>query len=466
MYTAKIINLKKASGNVNPAIVQHNTTSVQSEGLKRELGVIDIAASVVNMTIGSGIFLLPGLVAAILGNASIVAYIFCGLLYFCIMLCYAEMSSRITSSGGAYAYIEKAFGPFAGFIANNLYWFCGVLLVAALTNGIADMLSVPFPIFNEQLYQILLFVVMIAFLCYTNVSGVKQSMKLAKLLTILKLLPMLLIVVVGLFQLNFSNLKWNRFPSANEIGTASLILFAAFLGGETAATMGGEMKNPQRTGPRGILLGVGSVIIFYMLIQLTAQSSLGASLATQKAPLAAVAGSEVGSWALQMLIVCGIISIFGSLYSGVMAFSRVMFAGAFNGLLPKYLSKVHPRYATPYWSIITLSAIGLILACTGGYRHLIVVATISMMLLFVGVVLALIKFKLSKEENQDVTGFRIPGGVTIPVIALITLVWFLWHSKQDEIKGAAIFIASVSVIYLLKIIFSKRKATMVMPGIG
>ncbi|MEO6289805.1 MAG: amino acid permease, partial [Ginsengibacter sp.] len=109
----------------------------------RELGVIDIATSVVNITIGSGIFLLPGLVAAILGNPSIVAYIFCGLLYFCIMLCYAEMSSRITNSNGAYAYIEKAFGPFAGFIANNLYWFCGVLLGAALTNGgIITILSI------------------------------------------------------------------------------------------------------------------------------------------------------------------------------------------------------------------------------------------------------------------------------------------------------------------------------------
>ena len=282
-------------------------------------------------------------------------------------------------------------------------------------------------------------------------------MIVAKLLTILKLLPILLIVVVGLFHLNFNNLKWNGFPSSDGIGTASLLLFAAFLGGETASTMGGEMKNPRRTGPLGILLGVGSVIIFYMLIQTVAQSSLGASLATQKAPLAAVAGTQLGRWGLQLLIVCGIISIFGTLYSGIMAFSRVMFAGAFNGILPKYLSQVHPRYSTPHWSIITLSLIAFILACTGGYRQLIVIGTIAMLLLFVGAVSALIKFKLSKEENKETKGFRVPGGIAIPVIALITLIWFLSHSKQNEIRSAFIFIAFVSMIYLLKIIFKKRR---------
>ncbi len=174
------------------------------------------------------------------------------------------------------------------------------------------------------------------------------------------------------------------------------------------------MKNPKRTGPLGILTGVISVIIFYILIHVVAQSSLGTSLATQKAPLAAVANAELGYWALQLLLIGGIISIFGSLFSGLMAFSRVMFAGAFNNLLPKYLSKVHPRYATPYWAIITLSVLAFIFACTGGYRQLIVIATTSMMLIFVGVVLALIKFKLTKDETYAATGFKIPGGIIIP----------------------------------------------------
>jgi amino acid transporter len=433
------------------------TPAAETEGLKRELNVFDIAVSVLNITVGAGIFLLPALVAGILGNSSMLAYIFCGLLYFCIMLCYAEMSGRITNSGGGYVYIEKAFGSFAGFIANNLYWFCGVMLVAALSNGIADMLSVSFPALNEQLYRILLFIALMALLCYSNVTGVKQSMKVAKLLTLLKLFPLVLIVIVGLFQLNFKNLTWTRFPSKSEIGLASLILFTAFLGGETAATLGGEMKNPKRTGPLGILLGVISVIIFYILVHIVAQSSLGTSLATQKAPLAAVANAELGSWALQLLIVCGIISILGTIYSCIMAFSRVLFAGSFNNALPKYLSKIHPSYSTPYWSIITFSVIALILACTGGYRQLVVIATASMMLVFVGVVLALIKFKLTRNKLYPATGFKIPGGIIIPIIALITLGWFLSHSKRNEIIGISIFMSILIIIYGVKIFFAKKE---------
>jgi len=433
-----------------------STTATPNEGLKREIGIIDIATSVVNITVGSGIFLLPALVAAILGNASIIAYVLCGFLYFCIMLCFAEMSSRTSNSGGAYVYIENAFGPFAGFIANNLFWFCGAMLGAALLNGVADMLSVPFPIFEKQFYRILVFIVLIGFTSYSNITGVKQSMRIAKLITVLKLLPLVLIVLVGLSQLNFHNLSWNGLPSADNIGAASLLLFSAFLGGESAASLGGEMKNASRTGPRGLLLGVGCVIIFYLLIHLVAQSSLGNSLATQKAPLAAVSGAMLGSWALKLLLVGGILSIFGTLYSGIMAFSRVLFAGAFNGLLPKYLAKVHPRYATPYWSIISIASIALIMACTGGYRQLIVVATISMMLLFVGVVLALIKSRLKKENTVASNGFKIPGGITLPVIALIALIWFLSHSKKEEVIGICIFIGLLTGIYISKTFFSKH----------
>lgn len=431
-------------------------TNNTNEGLKREMSVIDIAASVLNITVGSGIFLLPALVAAILGNAGIIAYLICGVLFFCIMLCFAEMSSRITSSGGAYVYIEKAFGPFAGFIANNLFWLCGVLICAALVNGIADILSVNFPIFEKPVYRILLFILLIGYSCYINITGLKQSMRTAKILTVLKLLPLILIVVVGLSNLNFSNLKWTDLPSTDDLGTASLLLFAAFVGGESAATFGGEMKDPRKTGPLGLLAGVAAVIVFYMLIHLVAQSTLGNTLAAQKAPLAAVAGNQLGAWALQVLIIGGIISIFGTLFSCIMAFSRVLFAGAFNGTLPKYYKKVHPKYATPYIAIITISVIALILACTGEYRYLIMLATISMMLSYVDVVLALIKFELQKDDDRITNSFRLPGGIIIPALSLIALAWFLWHSKKEELSGIGVFILALIIIYLVQMWIRSR----------
>ena len=100
--------------------------------------------------------------------------------------------------------------------------------------------------------------------------------------------------------------------------------------------------------------GFTTIVCGYILIHLVAQSSLGDALAAQKAPLATLAGSFAGNFGLQALIFCGIVSMLGCLYSMQMTFARVLFAGSFNGLLPSYLSKVHPKYATPHWSITTL----------------------------------------------------------------------------------------------------------------
>lgn len=440
--------------------------ATQSEGLKRELGIIDVATNVINITIGSGIFLLPAIIAGILGNASILAYFLCGIIFLLVVLCFAEASSRITTSGGAYAYIEKAFGPFFGFIANILFWFGGgVLMIAALVNGIADILSVAFPVFDMPVYRGLFFFMLFVFFAYSNITGVKQSMKVVKATTVLKLLPLVLLVIVGLCKINIHNLHWNGFPATDKLGAASIILFSAFIGGETALNVSGEMKNPKRTAPFGLILGVVIVVVFYSLIQIVAQSALGTELINQKAPLANVAGRLAGNWGIKILIVGGVISIFGSLYSGILVFSRVLFAGANDGLMPKYLSNVHPRYATPYWAIITLLIVAYFLAISGGFRQLIILASISMLLLYIGVALSIIKFRL-KENKKYPAAFVLPGGMAIPLITLIILTWFLFQSKASEIKAAVIFIAIASIIYLIKIIFRKRSAIISVPGVG
>ena len=428
----------------------------QNEGLKRELGIADVAINVINIAIASGIFLLPALIAGILGNASIVAYAVCGFMFLLVALCYAEVSSRITTSGGMYAYIEKAFGPFWGFLANTLFWFgTGAFVAAALINGIADMLSIPFPILNQSFYRGLLFLTFFIGVAYSNIIGTKQGMLIIKIITVIKILPLILILVAGLAQLNTANLSWQGFPSVDNLGAASLILFFAFAGGETALNISGEMKNPNRTAPLGLLLGVLFLVIFYALLQIVSQSAMGAELTNQKAPLAAVAGILLGSWGIKVLIACGVIAIFGSFYSIILGFSRVLFAGAKDGLLPKFLSAVHPKYATPHLAIISFSVIAFIMAVSGGFRQLIVLATITILISYTGVVLVLIKFRL-KENKAYPAGFRLPGGLLIPMVTLIILGWFLFQSKLNELIAIGIFLAALSVIYTVKLLLNKR----------
>lgn len=428
----------------------------KQEGLKRELTVVDVAVTVINISISSGIFLLPALIASKLGNASIVAYVLCGIMFLLVTLCFAEVGSRITTSGGAYAYIEKAFGKCVGFIANAIFWFgVGVMVAAALINAIADMLSIYFPIFNTPWWRGAFFFILIVFFAIIHIRGVKQGMITVKIITMIKIVPLILLIIVGLFHLNIQNLNWQGFPTLGSLGEASLILFFAFIGGENVLNISGEMKNPQKTGPLGLMIGVVIIIIFYSLIQIIAQSTLGAELDDQKAPLAAVATLLLGDWGTMLLIMCGMIAIFGSLNSLVMVFPRVMFAGAQDGLLPKFLSKVHPKYATPHWSIITLLVIGFILAVSGGFKQLLVLATLSMLLLYVGVVLAAIKFRW-KSDSKYKAGFLLPGGYSIPVITLIILFWLIMQSKSNEIIGIGLFILALAIIYGIGLYFKRQ----------
>ena len=422
-----------------------------SEGLKREIGVWGIFLNVINNTIGSGIFLLPAIVAGFLGNAGILAYVACGVLFLLVMLCYAEISSLVTCSGGTYAYIEEAFGTYAGFISNAIFWFgTGVFVTAALVNGFADILSVPFPLFKVPLFRAVLFSALIAFSAVVNIRGVKQGMTLIKTITLIKLLPIFVLIIIGFWHLNTANLRINQLPSYKDFGALSLILFFTFAGGESVLNVGGEMKNPSRTAPLGLLFGLLATVVIFCAIQLVAQSTLGVSLKSFKeAPLAEVASNLLGPWAHRIVIVASMIAIFGILTSLSLVFPRVMFAGAENKLLPGYLAKVHPRFSTPANAIITFSVIAWIVAVSGGFRQLAIIVSASLLLLYTGVVLATIKFRFKK--NVDRTGtFRIPGGITVPIAALFALGWFVFQLQNKELAGTAIFIGLLSVIYVFK----------------
>jgi basic amino acid/polyamine antiporter, APA family len=423
--------------------------NIHNEGLKREIGTLDVATNVVNITIASGIFLLPALIAGVLGNSSFYAYFLCGFVLLIEVLCYAEMSSRFSDSGGAYTYIEKAFGPFVGFISNTIFWFgAGIFVSAALLNGLAEMLSVSFPVFKNPLWRALLFLILLSFSTYFNIRGVRSGMKVVRTFTYLKVLPLIILIVFGIFYLKADNIHWGNFPTMDKLGEASLILFFAFTGGETALNISGEIKNPKRSAPLGLLTGVALVVLFYCLIQFVAQGVLGADLINHKeAPLAAVAETIFGKTGASVLIVCAVLSIFSSFNSVILVFPRVIFAGANQGTLPALLSKVHSKYATPYSAIMFFSIISFLIAVSGGFKQLAVLATASMLLMHLGVILATIKFRLKKDGAYPAK-FKIPFGLAIPVLALFTILWFLYQLKTNEITGISIFIASLSLIYV------------------
>jgi APA family basic amino acid/polyamine antiporter len=424
------------------------------EGLKKVIGVRSLAANAVNLTVGSGIFALPAVVAAYLGPSSFLAYILCALLMGMVLLCFMEVGSKIPLTGGVYAYIETAFGPFIGFLANTLFWFgYAVMADAAVANILTDSVAIFFPSFDQPVVRAIFLATVFGGIAWLNVRGIKQGNTLVEIITLAKLLPLLVLVVVGVFFVNTENYQVAAWPSVGKLGEVSLILFFAFVGMECSLSASGEIKNPGKTIPRGILLGMFIIFIFYMLIQFVAQGVLGDQLPLHKdAPLAVVAQIVLGDFGKLLIVIGTAISCFGVISGDIMITSRVPYAAARDGLLPKFLSVIHPRYATPYMSILLYAAAGFIISISGGFRQLAIVASSSMLIIYFGVILATIKLKKHKAVEGS---FVIPGGLIIPVIALVATAWFLSNLAINEIAGGLIFLAASSVIYFLMKLFKK-----------
>jgi len=185
----------------------------KEEGLKRELGVFGLSANIVNIIVGAGIFVIPAIVAENMGSTSIVAYLVCGVLIALIMLCFAEAGSKVTDTGGGFAYVEAAFGKYPGFIVANIALAGSVLADAAVANALIDIIGSSFAIFKSEWIRILFFAVVFFGLAAINVIGVKQGMGLVKTMTLLKLTPLLLLILFGFGDIEITNLFLGRYTN-------------------------------------------------------------------------------------------------------------------------------------------------------------------------------------------------------------------------------------------------------------
>jgi len=428
------------------------------EGLKREIGTLGLSANIINLIVGAGIFVIPAIVAEGLGAASILAYLFCGFLIMLIMLCFAEVGSKLTQSGGAYSYIEVAFGKYFGFLTVNFFILGATIMAdAAVANALAGTLAYFIPVFKNEIVRSLFFVFLFGGLALVNIKGVKQGISLVILTTIVKLSPLVFLVIIGLTQINVENLVWDSIPSTNDLGKVSLILFFAFQGAESALNTGGEVKNPKKTFPKGILISISFVILMYVSIQLVAQGILGASLSTFKeAPLAEVAKHLWGPVGVTVILAGAAISMFGFISGDVLNMPRVIYSAARDKvILPLSLANIHKKYKTPHLSILLYAAMGCLFSITGEFKQLAILSSASVLLIYFGVALALIKLRISGKSEAGT--FRVKGGYTVPVISIVIILWVLSKLTSNELIGILSFIAILSAIYLFMKLFKKNQ---------
>jgi APA family basic amino acid/polyamine antiporter len=433
--------------------------------LSRELGVRQFSANIFNYTVGSGIFSLPAFAVIGLGSAAPLAYVACAIVIGLVVLCFAESGSRVSSTGGAYAYVETALGPMAGFVAGCLVfttgWFAAAAVITAVVRSLLALTSGG----QDPWVTRVAMVVVVTLLVTLNMRGVRTGARLLETITVVKLVPLLLFVAVGVFFIDTSNLAWTSVPSASTVLSTAGIMIFAFSGIEGATVPSGEVKNPARTVPLAILLALGASTVLYLAIQYVALGIMGPALAnTGNTPLAESAGLALGPVARTVMILAAVISMFGYLSANVLSEPRGLFAMSRDGFLPRLLTTVNPQYRTPNLAIGIYGVLVVAVALVGsfvpkGFEMLTVFANLAALSLYVLCAIGTLVLR-KRDVRTDGQPFVIPGGPLVPIAACLAVVWLFYETVTGEngsnqLKGMLIALAIFLSLYGLRALRNK-----------
>ncbi|HEU0301432.1 MAG TPA: amino acid permease [Longimicrobium sp.] len=428
--------------------MQEQATAASEARLIRAMGVWALAAGIINITVGGGIFRLPSAAATSLGTAAPLAYVVCAVAMGLIVLCFAEAGSRVDLTGGPYAYVEVAFGPFLGFLAGVMLWVVGTFALSAVATLFADSVGALVPALGGGTARIVLLVAALGFYAAINVAGIRQGSTVNAVATVAKLLPLLLLVLVGGFAVRAGNLAWADTPATGEVARASAVLIFAFAGIESALVPSGEVKNVARTVPRAIFLAMTGITLLYIAIHLVAQGILGGALAGHPTPLAEAAGQALGPAGRTLLLAGASISMFGYIGGMTLAVPRALFALGRDGFLPRALASVHSRHHTPHVAIWTQVAITAALALTSGFERLAILANLSTLLLYAACCVAAWELRRRNVQAGGIP-FRVPGGAVVPFLALGAIAYLLTSIKANEWLTVGAVLAVSAILYLV-----------------
>ena len=424
--------------------------------LLRGIGMPALTANIISSTIGAGIFVLPAAMARDLGPAAPLAFICCAIAMVLFVTCFAIAGSRVSLTGGLYAYVEVAFGRYVGFLAGVLYGLTALGAVAGVVNVLVNSVAVIAPSFGNPVMHIIAMLIVYGSLVAINVRGVRGGARAVTVVTFAKLLPLLLFIGVGIFFIHPANVGWTAWPGSKALGDSVILLIFAFVGIEVALIPSGEVKNPAETVPRSAYLALVITTIIYILIQVVGQGTLGADLANYKdAPLAEAAMKFLGNIGHTILIAGATISAFGFVTSDILSSPRMIFAFGRDGVLPALFARVHPRYRSPDVAIITYAVLAFALSITGTFEQLAVLSNVAVLLMYL-LCCAACWFLVRRDVRSYGQPFNFPGMQIVPALGIIAIIWILAHATLREFAVTGAVLLAASVLYLARTRFRRK----------
>jgi APA family basic amino acid/polyamine antiporter len=417
--------------------------------LRRALGRWDLTAIGVNQVIGGAIFLMPSQVAAQLGGWSPLAFVLMGFASMTVALCFAEVGSRFESTGGPYLYTRAAFGRFVGFEVGWMQWFTRAASQASVMAGIALALGYYWPAVTAGWARTLLLVSVTAALTAVNVRGIRQSAWLVNTLTIGKLLPLALFIIVGLRYVDPAAVTTLTPITLRAFSAGALLMIFVYGGYDVIPVPAGEALDPRRHVPFALIATILTVMMVMTLAQVVAQGVLP-DLAAHSTPIADAAAVFLGSVGALLVGAGSVVSMTGNNAGQILSGSRMLFALAEHGQLPAFFGRIHPRYRTPANAIIFTSIVAVVLALTGSFVKLAVVSALSRLVMYAGVSAATLRLRSPRfAEVVKPATFVAPLGPVVPVVALLVSVAIAAGATREQLLGGGAALAAGAVLYVI-----------------
>lgn len=405
-------------------------TTATDPTLVRALGRRDLTAFAVNRVIGGGIFGIPAVLYAGVGPMSVAAVLLAGLVVLCITLCFAEVGSRYQDTGGPYLYASDTFGPVVGFEVGWLMWVTQLGGFAAVANLFVNYVGWFAPVVTAGPWRIAVIAALVALLTTVNILGVRRAAAVNNALTLGKLIPLALFVVVGVFFVDGRLLIPSVVPTAGAMSGAVLLAIYAFSGFEVLGVPSGEVRDPARTIPFALLAGLAVVALIYTGVQVVAVGTLP-DLATSARPLADAAERTFGRAGALVMVVGALLSTLGVAHAILLAAGRMPFAMAERKQLPAGIAAVHPRFRTPHVGLL-VSAAGMLLFTVVTTFTSAVTITVGLRVIIYIVTCAALPV-LRRRAGRAQAAFVAPAGSVLAVCCVLIAVGLLASRPRADI---------------------------------
>jgi amino acid transporter len=416
--------------------------SIQDMPLKKDLTLFDLTNIVIGSIVGADIYIASALTGGLLGPFSIFVWVIAGAMAACLALVFAYCSYYIPRVGGPFAFVSEAFDDFFGFLTGWSLWIAEMLALPVFAIAFVQYLQYLVPLDTVQ--EILVKGLFLFTLTVINIRGVKAAGKVNDILTLIKLSPLLILIVTGffLFLRKPSSLFQNYTPllpfGLDNFGTALVLIFWAYVGFELGTLPAAEVKNPRKTIPKAIFLGMAVVTVFYLTTNFIVYGAVNwVDLSHSTTPLVVVGGILLGSAGAVMMSIGALVSVSGSDESGILGTARLSYAMAIDGLFPRAFARVHARYGTPWAALAIQGVIAFALSLYSEIRELISFSVFNMAFAFLLTCLALLVLRKEKVKV-------LPGQHIFPLMGILICVYLLISTSIfDKIVGTILILAGV-----------------------